>query len=47
MSIPAHVNREDTSRFYLNRLQKISKVYDIAMEEVNPEWNDDMYDWIL
>ena len=31
--------------YYLPRIQKVGKTFDHAMEEVNPAWNDEIYDW--
>uniref|UniRef100_K3YCB5 Ubiquitin-like protease family profile domain-containing protein n=1 Tax=Setaria italica TaxID=4555 RepID=K3YCB5_SETIT len=33
------------SYYYLPRIQKIAKTYDRAMDEIDPSWNDDIYDW--
>ncbi|KAF8659737.1 hypothetical protein HU200_058197 [Digitaria exilis] len=33
------------SFYYLPKIQKIAKTYERAMEEVDPMWNDDVYDW--
>ena len=30
---------------YLPRIQKVGKAFDRAMEEVDPVWNDNIYDW--
>lgn len=32
------------SFYYLPRIQKIAKTYERAMEEVDPDWNVDVYD---
>ena len=32
-------------RYYNDKLQKICRVFDRAMEIVDPEYNDDSYDW--
>jgi hypothetical protein len=37
---------DDPTSYYLGHIQKIGKVLDLVMEEVNPKWNDDVYDWI-
>jgi hypothetical protein len=31
--------------YYLPRIQKVAKIFDRAMEEVDPVWNNDIYDW--
>jgi hypothetical protein len=36
---------DDPTSYYLGHIQKIGKVLDLVMEEVNPKWND-VYDWI-
>jgi hypothetical protein len=37
---------DNPTSYYLGHIQKIRKVLDLVMEEVNPNWNDDIYDWI-
>ena len=31
--------------YYLPQIQKVGKTFDRAMEEVDPAWNGDIYDW--
>ena len=31
--------------YYLPLIQKVGKTFDGAMEEVDPAWNDNIYDW--
>ncbi|CAL4886813.1 unnamed protein product [Urochloa decumbens] len=31
--------------YYVDRIQKVAAAYDRAMEVVEPEWRDDVYDW--
>ncbi|RCV18671.1 hypothetical protein SETIT_3G321000v2 [Setaria italica] len=33
------------SYYYLPRIQKIARTYDRAMDEIDPSWNGDIYDW--
>ena len=37
--------KDDPSKYYLDRIQKIGITLGRAMEAVQPEWNDDVYDW--
>ncbi|RCV06218.1 hypothetical protein SETIT_1G145800v2 [Setaria italica] len=44
---PVHHNPayNHPSYYYLPRIQKMSRTYDCAMDEIDPSWNDDIYDW--
>ncbi|CAN6338798.1 unnamed protein product [Urochloa humidicola] len=35
----------DPSNYYIPRLQKLAYTFDRAMDEVDPSWNDDIFDW--
>jgi hypothetical protein len=37
---------DDPFSYYLGHIQKIGEVLDLVMEEVNQNWNDDVYDWL-
>ena len=39
------VNQDPTTN-YLKIIQTIGKAWDLAMEVVNPKWNDYIYDWV-
>lgn len=45
MPIPYWGPKDDPSRYYLDGIQKIGVALGRAMEETDPTWNDDVYDW--
>lgn len=45
MHIPYWGPKDDPSKYYLDGIQKIGITLGRAMEETDPTWNDDVYDW--
>jgi len=39
------IERNAIYKFYSDRIQKIGRIFDTAMQISNPKWNDDVYDW--
>ena len=42
---PDWAPKDDPSKYYLDRIQKIGITLGRAMEAIQPEWNDYVYDW--
>jgi len=45
MHTPDWDPKDDPSKYYLDRIQKTGITLGSAMEAIQPEWNDDVYDW--